>query len=234
MKDIVGHVILISIPVLLIVLFRVIFTGDILNVVIVDRSLPYLTILTVGFTLTFQIYGSAISFETLGLEFFTPLRDRLLASPAAPRRLVVSVLVTSTLVSLFQSLAVMLFSILVLHSEMGPLLLLMPIFLVSIIFNQLLGTMILLLTKSVKTSNTITSIYGSIAPMTIGLYFPLPETAFFDLLRTVLTPLALANTAVLGLIEGDLFKAVGGTSALIVLSILLFAAIQPTVRRLSL
>jgi ABC-2 type transport system permease protein len=233
LRDVVGHLILISIPVILIVLFKVIFTGDLLDAVLPDQSVSYTTILTVGFILMFQIFGSAISFETLAVEFFSPMADRLLSTPADPRRLVVSVLVTSTAVSLLQTCVVMLFSVIVMNTEALLFVRALPVFFIAIVFNQLLGTFILMLTGTAGAANTITSIYGSIAPMTIGLYFPLPDTAFFELLRTYLTPMALANTAVLSVIKGNLSEALLSASILIVLNVLLFAGLRPMIRRIA-
>ena len=168
-----------------------------------DNRLPYLTVLTIGFALTFQIYGASVSFEVLGNDIFTPMRNRLLASPVEPRSLVVSTLAVGCIVSFLQTFVVLLFSSVVLKADMGPLHLTLPIFLVSVVFNQLLGTVILLLTKSVKTSNSILTIYGAVVPMSIGLYFPIPQNTFFTILKTYLSPMALANTSILGVMRSE-------------------------------
>jgi ABC-2 type transport system permease protein len=233
MRDLVGHLILIAVPVLLIAFFNFIFSGKLEHYGMQAYSLPYLTILTIGFALTFQIYGASVSFEVIGDDFFTPKRARLLASPAEPRTLVISTLVVGCAVSFLQTLAVLLFSSLVLKADLGALHLTLPIFLVSVIFHQLLGTVILLASGSVKTSNSILTIYGAVVPMSVGLYFPLPQSAFFELLKHYLSPMALANTAVLGALEGNMPHVAIGVGTLILMSALLYLAVRPLIRRLA-
>lgn len=233
MRDGIGHLILITIPVLLIAFFNFIYSGSLIQIDMQNSPLSYLAVLTIGFALTFQIYGASISFEALGEDFFTPRHDRLAASPAEPRSIVISTLAVGSLVSFLQTLVVLLFSSLVLKADLGPLLFLLPIFLLSIIFNQLLGTVLLLLTRSVKTANGILTIYGSIVPMSVGLYFPLPRNLFFNLLRSYLSPTALANTAILGVLKAEIAQTLIGAGALVCMSIGLYIALQPLVRRLT-
>jgi ABC-2 type transport system permease protein len=232
MRDVVGHLILIAVPVLLIAFFNFIFSGRLAQLGMPENPLPYLSVLTIGFALTFQIYGASISFEVIGDDFFTHKRDRLLASPAEPRAVIVSTLTVGCIVSFLQTLAVLLFSSLVLKADLGALHLTLPIFLVSVIFHQLLGTVILLISGSVKTSNSILTMYGAIVPMSVGLYFPLPRSAFFDVLKLYLSPMALANTAVLGAMEGDTLKVSIGVAALVIMSGGLYIALRPLIRRL--
>jgi ABC-2 type transport system permease protein len=233
MRDIVGHLILICFPVLLIVFFNFIFSGAMLQIDMQDAPLSYLTVLTIGFALTFQIYGASVSFEVLGEDFFTPRHDRLLASPAEPRSIVISTLTVGCLVSFVQTLVVLLFASFVLKADLGPLHLSLPIFLLSAVFNQLLGTVILMLSRSVKTSNSILTIYGAIVPMSVGLYFPLPRNLFFDLLKRYLSPMALANSAVLEVMEGNSRDVVIGVGVLFLMSLGLYIALRPLVRRLT-
>jgi ABC-2 type transport system permease protein len=80
-KELFGHFILIFLPILLISFFYYVNSGN----AIIDRA-ELSTVLTIGFALTFQIYGSAISFETLGHDFLSPIHDRLLAAPIHPRQ----------------------------------------------------------------------------------------------------------------------------------------------------
>jgi ABC-2 type transport system permease protein len=68
--------------------------------------------------------------------------------------------------------------------------------------------------------------------MSVGLYFPLPRSAFFDVLKLYLSPMALANTAVLGAMEGDTLKVSIGVAALVIMSGGLYIALRPLIRRL--
>ncbi|MEA4866491.1 MAG: hypothetical protein VB088_13980 [Sphaerochaeta sp.] len=106
------------------------------------------------------------------------------------------------------------------------------ILLVSVLFNQLLGTVLLFLVGTSKAANVVTTIYGSVVPMLVGLYFPLPDSALFRVIRLYGTPMSLANTASIRAMEGDY-----GSMALVMLPIavivvLLFVSLKPLVRRI--
>lgn len=233
LRDIVGHLILITFPILLIAFFNFIFSGRLEAMGRPEEGLSYLSILTIGFALTFQIYGASVSFEALGMDFFTPMRDRLTATPTDPRYIVVSSLATGCIVSFLQTLAVLLFSTLVLKADLHSFYLILPIMFISILFNQFLGTLVLILTRSIKSANIILTIYASVTPMTIGLYFTLPKHAFFDILKTYLSPLALANTAVVGVLKGNQTQALLASGMLLILSCGLFLGLRPLIRRLA-
>ncbi len=119
------------------------------------------------------------------------------------RSLVLSVLLSSTVVSFLQSLVIVLFSFIVLGASIPSLFVVLVILLVSVLFNQLLGTVLLFLVGTSKAANVVTTIYGSVVPMLVGLYFPLPDSALFRVIRLYGTPMSLANTASIRAMEGD-------------------------------
>ena len=233
MRDIYGHIILIVLPVFLIGFFNFIYSGSVIETGIQDSSIQLITVLTIGFALTFQIYGASISFENLGNDFFSPMRDRLLSTPTEPRRIVISNLCTGIVVSSLQTLAILGFSAWILHARLTALPAILCLLLLSIIVNHLVGTSMLMLFRSVKTANTVLSVYGALVPMTIGLYFPLPDNAFFSILRSYLTPMALANTAILGAIGNNLQDFLVGTISLTLLAFGLFIGLKPLVRKVA-
>jgi ABC-2 type transport system permease protein len=233
-RDLFGHLILIGFPVVLIAFFNFIYTKSSIFSGIHGQSLPFLTVLTIGFALTFQIYGASLSFETIGSDFFSPMKDRLSASPGDLRMLVISILTTAAIVSFLQTLVVILFSVLILKAPLPMLHLVLPVMMLSIVFHQLLGSVIMLASGSVKTSNAILSTYGSVAPMLIGLYFPLPNTAFFSIVRNYSTPMALANTAIKGIIGNDTSRILSALIPLLALTILLFLLMRPLIKKVAL
>ncbi|HCG62940.1 MAG TPA: hypothetical protein DEZ27_03805 [Sphaerochaeta sp.] len=232
-RDIFAHLILIAFPVLLIAFFNFIFKGTAFVSEINGSPIPYLTVLTVGFALTFQIYGASLSFETMGSDFFSPMRDRLFASPCNPRSLILSILTTSVLVSFLQTIVVLLFAKFVLGASVPSLPLVLMVMLLSVVFHQLLGSVIMLASGSVKTANIIISTYGSIAPMLAGLYFPLPDTPVILVVEKYLTPMALGKTAILGIFENNIGQALAGTLPLLALTIGLFFLIRPLIGKVT-
>ena len=225
-KELLGHFILIFLPILLISFFYYVNSG---NATVNAAELS--TVLTIGFALTFQIYGSAISFETLGHDFLSPIHDRLLAAPVNPRKIVFSILFTGIVVSFLQTIVIVIFSINILNARFDYLVPILLILLVSVIFNQLFGTVVLFLTKKVRTATAITSLYGVVAPIITGLYFPLPDTRIFDLLGRYLTPMSLAQTAIFGILNQNLKDVLAGLVPLVILIIILFMLIKPLSRK---
>lgn len=232
LKDLIGHATLILFPLILIFFFDYLYkTIDIQTGMEVEGQ-QRLALLVIGFALTFQIYGAALSFETLAADFYSPMHDRLFASPVEGRSLVLSVLISGTVVSFLQSLVIVLFSFIVLGASIPSLFVVLVILLVSVLFNQLLGTVLLFLVGTSKAANVVTTIYGSVVPMLVGLYFPLPDSALFRVIRLYGTPMSLANTASIRAMEGDY-----GSMALVMLPIavivvLLFVSLKPLVRRI--
>lgn len=215
-KDILGNLILICIPTTLIIIFNMIY----------DNS-QMTSFLTIGFALTFQIYGAALSFESLGNDFLTPMYDRIMATPVNPRSIVISVLTSSIVVSFLQSLVVILFSKIFLNADFTPIVPIILIILLMVIINQLLGVVILFLSKKVKSANAVTVFYGSVAPILAGIYFPLPKGAIFDIFQKYLTPLSLAQNTIYGIINKEYNEVVIGVSALLVIATILFLLIKP-------
>ncbi|MGH0053923.1 MAG: hypothetical protein ACQ5SW_11080 [Sphaerochaetaceae bacterium] len=231
-KDLVGHAILILFPLILILFFDYLYKNIDLDTGLGMGGQSQITTLAIGFALTFQIYGSALSFESLAADLYTPMHDRIFSSPVEIRSLVLSILVSSTLVSFSQTVIILAFSALILGATFSGLPLVLLVLLVSVIFNQLLGTVLLLRAGGVKVANLVTTIYGSIVPMTIGLYFPLPQTAFFRILRTYGTPMSLANTASLAVMPGDMARSSICILLLLALILLLFFSLRPLIRRI--
>ena len=233
LKDILGHAILILFPLVLIFFFDYLYKTIDIQTGMEVAGQQRLTLLVIGFALTFQIYGAALSFETLAADLYTPMHDRLFASPVEGRSLVLSVLLSGTVVSFLQSLVIVLFSMFVLGAQFSMLALLLVILLISVLFNQLLGTVLLLVVGTPKVANVVTTIYGSVVPMLVGLYFPLPGSALFRFIRLYGTPMSLANTASIRAMEGDYGSMLLAMLPVCLAILVLFVALKPLVRRVA-
>lgn len=230
-RDVVGEVILILFPLVLIFFFDYLYRNIGIETGMETGTQSRVSVLAIGFALTFQIYASAMSFETLSEDLFTAMHDRLFASPTEGRSLVLSVLASGTVVSFLQSVVVIVFSIIILGAAIPNLAFILVILLLSVLFNQLLGTILLLWCGSPKVANIVTTVYGSVVPMIIGLYFPLPKYALVRFLRLYGTPMSLANTAALAVMEGDWARAITTLAPLLVLTVALFVLLKGLVRR---
>lgn len=226
-KDLVGHFILIGIPVVLITVFNFLYNQNVDPAV----SKHVTAYLTVGMMLPFHVWGAALSFETIGADFLTPMYDRLMASPEKPQKIVISILFTSMLVSFIQSIVILGYGIIVLGAYFIDLWAVVLLLILSIVFHQLLGTIVLFASKSVKVAASINTFYGIAAPVIAGLYFPLPDHPITNFMKQYLTPVSLSFTSIWGVQEGDTFKIVVGAIPLFILSIILFLLIKPLSKR---
>jgi len=230
LRDFRGHLILILLPVAMIVFMSYVY-GRLADGGVATELAQTAKMLTIGLALAFQIYGSANSFEYLGQDFLTPMRDRLLAIPVNPRKIVLSVMFSGIVVGLMQTLAVLISSNLILGAEFSNPGLIIAVMLISVVFNQLLGVVILFLTGKVNIAIAITSLYATIAPALAGVYYPLPDNMLFNFFRDYATPMSLAQTAIKGVINQDITKLFIGVTPLIILSVILFVLLKPLSRK---
>ncbi|MGE4583700.1 MAG: hypothetical protein AB7C91_03550 [Sphaerochaeta sp.] len=231
-KGVITHIILIMFPLLLIIFFDYLYRNTGIETGLGQSKQSNATILALGFALTFQIYGSALSFETLAEDLYSPMHDRLFASPMEGRSLVLSILFSSTIISFLQTLVILLASTFLLEASISPVVPVLGVLLVSVVFHQLLGTLLVFLSKQAKSANVLITIYGSLVPMTLGLYFPLPSGRFFELLRMYGTPSALANTASFALMNADVGLFLKSFVPLLGATAFLFLVLKPLVRRI--
>lgn len=230
-KDIFGHLILIVLPVILILLIHYINISNFGDGLTGEAYDAFTVFITFGFLFMFQIYGSAIAYEGLDKEFYSGMVERLKMAPINLNHVVIFNLVTSIIVNSLQSFAVVLAAVIFLGVSLSAPFLVSLIVFLSVIFNQLLGVFLLFLTKSVKTTTTITTVYGIIAPLAMGLYFPLPEHSIFDFLKDYSTPASLAFTAVNATYSNDYQNILIGVVGLAVLSAILYISLKPLIRR---
>lgn len=230
-RDWMGHLILIMLPVILISFFFFIIRQDIAGTE-AEAFLPEIAVfLSIGFALTFQIYSTANSYEVLDQDFLTPMRNRLLASPALPVRLVFSILLSGIIVSFLQTLVVLLFTSLAYDAAYGSLPFVLLILLLSMVFHHLLAAVILLWTCSPKKAGAVITLYAIVAPMLLGLYFSMPALRIFELFEKYLLPVSLANTAIKGVMEKSTADVLIGVLPLLALSIALLLLIGPLTRK---
>lgn len=232
-RDWMGNVILILLPIILIGFFYFVYSDEGAGLEGVGDSNQIATMLTISFALIFQIYGSAHSFETIGMDFLSPKRDRLLATPAEPRKMILSILMTSILVSFLQTMIVVLFSMLVLDATFPNFVWVALVLLISVVFNQLFGTIILFATQKVNTATAVTSLYGTVVPIISGMYFPMPDTPLFNFIGDYLTPLALANTAIEGAMSEEWDQLVTGVVPLLLIIGIFMALLNPLSKKVN-
>lgn len=195
LKDYLGHIILIGLPLVLITLM-VSINRNVPGAPPVEEASLYIGLI---YILMFQGFGAAYTFEGLEHDFFRPFKDRLLMSPLHPMRFVYANLFFSTLVSYAQSLLLLGYIVLVFGAEIPNLLGVLGILFIAVLFAQLLAALFIFLFKKAARAQLAITIYIIAGMALAGFFVPLPESPFTLWARTYSSPLAWTHHALYGL-----------------------------------
>ncbi len=228
LKDTIGHVILIGLPLVLITLM-----------VSINRNVPEappveVAALYIGliYILMFQGFGAAYTFEGLEHDFFSPFKNRLLMSPLHPMRFVYANLLFSILVSYAQSLVLLGYVWLVFGAQIPNLVGVLAVLLLGVVFAQLFAAWLIFVFKKAARAQLAITLYIIGAMILAGFFVPLPESAFTRWARIYSSPLTWVHHALYGFIEHrpeDVFLGVGLLSVGIVVVALWAARLSKSV-----
>ena len=197
LKDYLAHAIFIGLPVFLIATLTYINAPDQANWPEASRVIAIL------FILMFQIFGASYTFEGLQKDFLSPMKDRLHATPVNPAWLVVIQIAYSTLASLLQSMVLIGFTIIFFDAAFENIPGLLGILILSALSAQLLGGLLVLITKSAAKSQVVMTLYAIIAPILAGLNFELPDSNVKPYIEKYSSPVAWANRGLEGVHTGN-------------------------------
>ncbi len=197
LKDYLGHVILIGLPIFMITFMSYINTPEGESVAAVAGTI------TIAFLLMFHIFGAAYTHEGIEKDFFTPMRMRLKAAPVNPVRFIVAMIVYSVLISFAQTLVILAYSMVVLGAAFQNLPLVLLLFIINIVFSQLMAAVVILKLKKAAKAQAVMMAYAIGGPVLAGFMFPLPENTFTRFLERYSTPVAHIRTAITGVLNSD-------------------------------
>lgn len=197
LKDYLGHIILIGLPVVMISVNTYLATqnGEPQEVVAWYVALVFI--------LMFQVFGGAYAFEGLEHDFYTPFKNRLRAAPVNPVRFILTHLSYSMITGYLQSLVIMLYVVLVYGVSIPNWGLVLLVFLIAVIFAQLLGGVLLMLLKKGNKAQVGITLYAILGTFAGGMFFPLPDTRLTSFLERYSSPLAWSRTAVNAFMASD-------------------------------
>ncbi len=210
LRDYIGHIILIGLPVVLISLMVSINRG-IEGAPSVEESALFIGIV---YIIMFQGFGAAYTFEGIEHDFFKPFKDRLRAAPVNPMNFVVANIVFSIMISFLQSLVLLLFVVVVFGAVVPNWGFVLMVLFIGVLFAQLLAAMCIFLLKKASTAQALITIYIIAGMVLAGFFFPLPESDLATFLSKYSSPLAWTHYAVYGFINGKYQEALLGIGLL--------------------
>ena len=210
LKDIVGHVMLIGLPLLLITIMIA------LNEPHVPEEEFNNLVLFIGlaYTIMFQGFGAAYTSEGIENDFFKPFKSRLLVTPINPMRYVLMTLSTSIVLSFLQSTLLILYLMVVYRITINNVLGVLAALFLGVVLSQLLASLFIFLTKKAGTTQAIITVYLIAGMMVGGFFFSLPTSDLVVFLEKFSSPLAWVRYAAYGFIDGDVTRILVGMGLL--------------------
>ncbi|TVP95539.1 MAG: ABC transporter permease [Acholeplasmatales bacterium] len=227
LKDYLGHIILIGLPVALITLM-VMINAEADAAPNTAEAARYIGIV---YIIMFQGFGAAYTFEGLEHDFFKSFKDRLKASPVNPMRFVFANIGFGVLISFLQSLVLLVYVVVVFGSRIPNLPLVLMVLFLGVVFAQLLAALCIFLLKKGSKAQAAITLYIIGGMVLAGFFFPLPANDLTAWLSNYSTPLAWTHHAVYGLIEGVYHEALLGTGLLVVATLLVGAVVYQLSKR---
>lgn len=210
LKDYIGHIILIGLPVVLITLMVSINRG-VEGAPPVEEAALFIGIV---YIIMFQGFGAAYTFEGIEHDFFRPFKDRLRAAPVNPMRFVMANIVFSIAISFTQSLVLLVYVIIVFGAVIPNWGFVLTVLFLGVIFAQLLAAMVIFLLKKASKAQALITMYIIAGMVAAGFFFPLPDSSISEFLSKFSSPLAWTHYAVYGFINSEYQEALLGTGLL--------------------
>lgn len=227
LKDYLGHIILIGLPVALITLMVMINSESSSDIVIEEAAL----FIGLVYIIMFQGFGAAYTFEGLEHDFFKPFKDRLRAAPVNPMWFVLSNILFGVLISFLQSLFLLGFVVVVFGAHVPNALVVVGVLLLGVLFAQLFAALCIFVFKKGSKAQTVMTLYVIGGMVLAGFFFPLPENSLTEWLSKYSTPLAWTHRAIYGLMEGAYSTAALSVGLLAGLTVLVGLVVYPLSKR---
>jgi linearmycin/streptolysin S transport system permease protein len=222
LRDPVGMIILLGMPLLIIPIFGAIFANVPVDPSYLRGAPNIMTVIATGMILMFQLFSGRYSMDGANGSLLSVRKWRIFAAPCDPGIHAMGIVAASTLVSMVQGFLLVAFSRLFLGVRWGNVGVVVLVMLGTALLSQLLNLALLLLTRSVGPAATLGWVFAWGSAALGGLIFPLPaDKPFWRFMVTWGTPYSLAQTAVLGSAGGgarsDVAVCVGALFVLVAL-----------------
>lgn len=182
---------LLGIPIVLITFFALIL-GDSKT----EAGMPYIQESTTFMVLAFQLFGGSIVMSYIHEDFFTERRFRIQSLPFNQTLYAFSISVLGTLFSIFLGGILVFYSFWVFNVEWGNIGWAVFVIALMALLSSIVCLIFTFAVKQFKVAERLSEVYGIGAIVLAGLFFPMPENAFFEFMGSYGNPLTLASAAI--------------------------------------
>ena len=216
LRDYIGHIILIGLPIVMIIAMVFINQGiadpSERNDVILYISLVYI--------IMFQGFGTAYAFEGIEHDFFKPFRARLMIAPVSQMRFIYMNLIGSIITSLCQTFIILATIWLIYNIQIPMFGFVVMVLMIASITLHFLGTYLILVFKKASVVQTIMTGFIIVSMFAGGYFIPFKSSRLTDFLNEYGSPIAWTHTSVYGFMNQNYNEAFMGIGLLILLTII--------------
>ena len=217
---------LLIVPIVLISLFSLILSGA-----VTDTGEPYLKQPAVSLVLCFQLFGGSTVMYMIHSELFTEHRARMQMLPISLTMYAFSIMLCGVVYSVMLGVILMTFTQFVLGVIWEHWLWTIYLITLMAILSSVVYLVFMLAVKVYKTAERLSEVYGIGFILLAGLFFPMPDHAFFRFMGSYGNPLTLSTIAIHEMSMNNTSKAWFAANILLAATIILFLVMMVVGRR---
>jgi linearmycin/streptolysin S transport system permease protein len=203
LRDPVGMIILLGIPLPLIPILGAIFANIPADASYLKGAPNMMTFVATGMIVMFQLFSGRYSVDATRDSLLSVRKWRIYSAPCAPGIHALGILAASTFVSMLQGFLLVAFTRVFLDVRWGNIGVVVIIMLGTALLAQLVNLALLLLIRNIGAAATLGWVFAWGSAALGGLIFPLPtDRPFWRFMVTYGTPYSLAQTAVIDSASG--------------------------------
>jgi len=219
-------ILLLIVPILLLTIFSIILSGA-----VTDTGELYLVQPAVSLVLCFQLFGGSTVMYMIHYELFTEHRMRMQMLPFNRTMYAFSIMLCGVMYSVMLGVILMAFTQFALgviwHHWMWT------IYLISLmaLLSSIVCLIFMFTVKAYKIAERLSEVYGLGFIVLAGLFFPMPDNAFFKFMGSYGNPLTLSTMAIQAMRLNNTEEAWLQANILLVAIIVLFIVMMAVGRR---
>lgn len=162
-----------------------------------------LRMLSVGFVLSFQLFGGSYSMYQIREDLFSPRKWRLYSLPVSIDVYARSSLIAGTLFSTAQGFVLVAFTSLVYGVEWGSLGVVVLTILTVAALSQVICLIFVLGVRNFKIAERLSEVYGLGSMIFAGMILPLPDNGFLNFMGEYGNPISLGERTLFASLNGE-------------------------------
>lgn len=209
---------LLVVPAVLLTIFSFILGGA-----VTDAGEPYLNQTAITMVVSFQLFGGSIVMSYIHTDFFTENRIRIYALPFNRTMYAFSLMMCGTAFSVCMGVVLMAYTQVVLGVAWTNWLWSIYMIALMSVLSSVVCLIFTFAVKSFKTAERLSEVYGLGFIALAGLFFPMPDNAFFRFMGSYGNPLALSVEAIRDMSRSNTGEAWFQANLLLAAIVVLFA-----------